>query len=135
MKIYTSYFGKSKKLQEKGIVMVSISLYPPKWYVGAMTRTVAPSNDILRNSKGEEDYTRRFKSEILSRVSPDRFINELNYFGRGKDIALCCFEKPGEFCHRHIVAEWLKEKLGIEVEEFDVKKEPRYVQGDLFAGM
>ena len=31
-------------------------------------------------------------------------------------IALICYEKPSEFCHRHLVADWLKE-YGIEVEE------------------
>lgn len=25
----------------------------------------------------------------------------------GKDIALICYEKPTDFCHRHLVAEWL----------------------------
>ena len=37
--------------------------------------------------------------------------------GKGKDIALICYEKPGEFCHRNIVREWLKE-FGYKVEEY-----------------
>jgi hypothetical protein len=28
-----------------------------------------------------------------------------------------CWEKKGKFCHRHLVAKWFKEKLGIEVKE------------------
>lgn len=24
-----------------------------------------------------------------------------------RDIILCCYETPEEFCHRHILAEWL----------------------------
>jgi uncharacterized protein (DUF488 family) len=33
------------------------------------------------------------------------------------NIALVCYEKPTDFCHRHLVADWLKEH-GYECEEF-----------------
>lgn len=25
------------------------------------------------------------------------------------DIALICYEKPSDFCHRHLVAQWLRD--------------------------
>ena len=25
-----------------------------------------------------------------------------------EDIALICYEKPSDFCHRHLVAEWFR---------------------------
>ena len=52
----------------------------------------------------------------------------------GKDVALCCYEKPGDFCHRHILAKWITENTGIEITEFGVveKKEPKYEQANLF---
>ena len=28
-----------------------------------------------------------------------------------------CWEKSGDFCHRHLVAEWVEENLGITIEE------------------
>ena len=33
-------------------------------------------------------------------------------------IALICYEKPTDFCHRHLVADWLN-KNGIECEEWE----------------
>lgn len=132
MKIYTSYFSKSKALASKGVLPVSIALYPPKWYTGIKVNDVCPTYDILKNSKDPGDYTQRFKKEVLSRVNATRFYEKLISISRGKDIALCCYEKPEDFCHRHIVAEWLKEKIGIEVEEFGVSKNPVYVQPSLF---
>jgi len=32
----------------------------------------------------------------------------------GKDIVLCCYEKTGEFCHRHVLAELLKNYFEVE---------------------
>ena len=34
-----------------------------------------------------------------------------------EDIALVCYEKPGDFCHRHLVADWLNE-AGYQCEEY-----------------
>jgi hypothetical protein len=36
----------------------------------------------------------------------------------GSNAVLLCYERPDEFCHRHIVAAWLEKELGIEVEEY-----------------
>ena len=34
-----------------------------------------------------------------------------------EDIVLICYEKPGDFCHRHLVANWLRHQ-GYPVEEY-----------------
>lgn len=133
MRIYTSYFANNKRLQKEGIVMIGISLFPPKWFYGVSFKIVAPSFSLLKE-ENEDVYKKRFKEEVLSRVNPVVFVENLKKYSNGKDVALCCFEKPNEFCHRHLVAEWLKEKLGINVEEFGVKvsKGPQYKQLELF---
>ena len=46
-----------------------------------------------------------------------KVIQELTALGGGHDVILLCFEKPGEFCHRHLVAQWLKSNLNIDVIE------------------
>ena len=30
-----------------------------------------------------------------------------------------CYEKPGDFCHRHLVADWLESNFGWRVDEYD----------------
>ena len=50
-------------------------------------------------------------------------IKELNYLVpnvNGKNIALICYEKPSDFCHRHLVAEWLNDN-GFKCEEWRSK--------------
>lgn len=135
MRIYTSYFGNSKKLQQAGIKVIGISLYPPRWFNGISLKQVAPTKSILfANGQTQEEYTRRYRSEVLSRQDMQLFLKTVEQASEGQDVALCCYEKPEDFCHRHILADWIKEKLGIEISEYGYtpKKEPEYVQGTLF---
>nr|DAV11376.1 MAG TPA: protein of unknown function DUF488 [Caudoviricetes sp.] len=135
MRIYTSYFGNSKKLQQAGIKVIGISLYPPRWFNGISLKQVAPTKSILfANGQTQEEYTRRYRSEVLSRQDMQQFLKTVEQASGGQDVALCCYEKPEDFCHRHILADWIKEKLGIEISEYGYtpKKEPDYVQGSLF---
>lgn len=135
MRIYTSYFGNSKKLQQAGIKVIGISLYPPRWFNGISLKQVAPTRSILfANGQTQEDYTRRYRSEVLSQQDMQQFLKTVEQASGGQDVALCCYEKPEDFCHRHILADWIREKLGIEISEYGYtpKKEPDYVQGSLF---
>lgn len=135
MKIYTSYFANGKKLNMAGLRMIGIALYPPKWFYGTTIRDVAPSYSILKETSSQEEYVNRFKNEILSKVDAKAFVEKLETISKGKDVVLCCYEKPDEFCHRHLVAEWLTANLGIEVTEFGVVKkssEPQVEQLSLF---
>ena len=116
MKIYTSYFGNSKKLQQAGIKVIGISLYPPRWFNGISLKQVAPTKSILfANGQTQEDYVRRYKSEVLSQQDMQQFLKTVGQASGGQDVALCCYEKPEDFCHRHILADWIREKLGIEI--------------------
>lgn len=122
MNIYTSYFAKLNKIPSN-IVPIAICGWPPKWYNGIVEKSVAPSWDILSEYKKNHDeviYTRRYKDEILSKLSPKDFGNKLYLLANRHDVAMICFEKPTDFCHRFIVAEWLSTNLGIEVKELSL---------------
>lgn len=113
----TSNFAKSKKMSDKNLV--SISLYPPKWYQGKIYKDLAPNWDTIeawkKSSKTEEDwknYKRDYFKSKLSRLDPVKVFNDL-----GEDAILLCFEKENEHCHRHLVSEWLSEKLNINITE------------------
>lgn len=113
-------------------MIIGIALYPPKWFSGISNKYVSPSWDILHNSKSEEDYVQRFNSEILARRDPKVFLTAIEKIANGKDVALCCFEKPDEFCHRHLVAKWLNEKLGMQIEEYGISHNPVCVEQSIF---
>lgn len=114
--------------------MIGITLYPPKWFYGPNLREVAPTYALFQISDApDEVYNPRFRNEVLAKVNPQEFYKKLNDIGKGKDIALCCYEKPDEKCHRFLVAQWLEESLGIKVPEFGENKKPKYIELDLFA--
>jgi hypothetical protein len=49
---------------------------------------------------------------VLDKLNPQEVFAEL-----GKDAVLLCWEPKGLFCHRHLVAAWFWEKMGLEITE------------------
>lgn len=124
MKIYTSYFAKATSLRQAGIVPIGIALWPPRFFRGVSMSQVAPRRYMLNDQLTDEEYTRMYRNDVLRLVDARAFVRQLEEAGHGMDVALCCFEKPGDFCHRHILAEWLTEQTGIEVREYGVSDKP-----------
>ena len=113
--------------------MVGITLYPPKWFNGTNLKQVAPTYALFNISDApDEVYNARFRNEVLSKVDARQFVQQLQLITGGRDVALCCYEKPGDKCHRHLVGQWLEEQLGIKVIEFGSDEKPKYIQQDLF---
>jgi hypothetical protein len=133
MNIYTSYFARGKTLKAHKVKMVSIALYPPTNVKCIAMPSLAPTHSILYDKYRTDDrYTHRYKSEVLQKLDPQKVLADLVAIAQGSDIALCCYEKPGDFCHRHIVAEWLKENTGVEIEEYGQSKNVPVVEQTLF---
>ena len=100
---------------------VAICLYPPIDWTGLRFPALAPDAQVFYSIKrGEitkEQYSQQYKDNVLAELDP-KFIYKL--FERN---VLLCWEDPGEFCHRRLVAEWLEQNLGIEVPEWNIKDE------------
>ena len=64
-----------------------------------------------------EEYAERYRGETLAQLDRDevaRYIHDIcDCFGSADSVVLCCWERPGKFCHRQLVGEW----LGIEEAE------------------
>ena len=119
MKIYTSYFAKLRSLPEN-IVPISICGKAPDWYTGLHYKKLAPKYGFFMEWKKTHDndyYIEHFDSEVLNLLDAKTIYEELSKMSDGKDIALICYEKPSDFCHRHLVAKWLT-KNGIPCDEY-----------------
>lgn len=106
--IYTSYFAKLKFLPEN-IIPISICGKAPDWYKGLQYRRLAPKYDFFMEWKRNHDnnyYIEHFE-EMLSTLDAPEVVFDLKQLSGNKDIALICYEKPSDFCHRHLVAKWL----------------------------
>ena len=121
--IYTSYFANIKHLP-LDLKPISIAAKTPAAIKIPQFKLFSPSFDILMNYKSDGDtekYKQRFMKEILEKQSPVDVVLMLNILSAGKTPCLVCYEKPEDFCHRHLVAEWLKES-GFQCEEYENNK-------------
>ncbi len=141
MKFYTSYFGKLGALYECGIVPICIARGIPKFYRGAVEQSVAPYGWMLKDGITREEYIDAYKHKVLTNINPIEFLKKCEEISKGKDVALLCYEKPSDFCHRHLLAEWLENETGVEIQEFGVigepwnPKNPPTIQNSLFDGL
>lgn len=121
--MFTSYYAKHGTNRNA----VAISVKPPDWYTGVTYPILAPSWELVRGIKGgritEEEYAVEYLKLIKKRgASPYRTLSDL-----GENAILLCYEKPSDFCHRHIVAWWMEQELGTPVLELSTIKHPTLV--------
>lgn len=118
--IYTTYFAKLRSLPE-GITPIAICAKPPKGFKGFVYKSLAPKYDFFKHYKetGDTEYFKKcYYEQILNNIQPGKLLEELyKITGSSGALALVCFEKSTDFCHRHLVAEWLN-NFGITCEEF-----------------
>lgn len=119
--IFTSYFGKLSKLPPD-VIPISICGKAPDWYTGLQYKKLAPKYQFFMEWKRTHDnayYIEHFEQEVLAQLNADTVFEELSALSGGQTFALICYERPGDFCHRHLVANWFC-KNGYRCEEIDI---------------
>ena len=135
--IYTSYFAKLKSLPDN-VIPISICGKAPAWYKGLQYKKLAPKYDFFMKWKYSHDndyYIKCFNEQVLKNLNAYEVVDNLYDLLTDKEkflieitncpswdnphvnIALICYEKPSDFCHRHLVADWLN-KNGITCKEW-----------------
>ena len=117
--IYTTYFAQLRNLPPD-IVPISICGKVPDWYKGIQYKKLAPKYGFFMKWKQDHDndyYIEHFQEEVLDQLDISDVLINLYSLSDDKNIALVCYEKPTDFCHRHLVAKWFKENR-VECEEW-----------------
>ena len=81
-------------------------------------------------------YVEQYYRQVLSKVNIEELLKD------EKDPILLCYEKGQDFCHRHVLAEYIEMKYGIKVRDIKVKRingelkieenpRPTYIRGML----
>lgn len=109
----------------KGYGRISIARYAPRNTPAGYRIYSKLAPGTWFNSVSEAKYNELFKNEILARLDPQRTWDELHAMTGGYEPVLLCWERPGEFCHRHLVAGWFERELGVTVSEYDPKATPQ----------
>jgi hypothetical protein len=118
--MHTSHFWRF--YHESDLRLVSIALKSPEWFKGREYPALAPRLDMLPME--EEEYRPEYQA-ILDRLDPRQVYEDLR-----PESILLCWEPPGRFCHRRLVAEWLEKALGVQILELPQNYDQR--QKDLF---
>ena len=124
--IYTGYYAQMKKYKQMGLIPVSIAYLTPHWYDGEVCFELAPSRTLLKKWKQGEITEEEYKEQYIHRLDNEvqwskvwKKLKQISAKYENSDLVLCCFEKAGDFCHRHVLAEYLTE-TGIDVVEAKV---------------
>jgi hypothetical protein len=100
---------------------IAICLYPPLDWGGARFTPLEPPRHTFFARKADQiddaEYERQYKEEVLDKLDPQEIYSTLHGF------VLLCWEPAGQFCHRRLVANWLSERLGVEVPEWNPSDE------------
>lgn len=131
--IFTTYFANLRNLPDN-FIPVSICAKAPNGYRGLEYKKLAPHYEFFvhwKDSRDDDYFIACYKSRVLTKLDCLRVITELHmllpelikldmrspvYTSPDYHIVLVCYEKPSDFCHRHLVADWLNEH-GIKCEE------------------
>lgn len=115
MRIYTSYFAKAYQFPDDKYTCIAISAGVPKAINVKSYKKLAPLWDIVqeyKNNGGDiERYKNRYYNEVLNKLDVCEVYKELKELSDGKDVVLLCYEgiKNNDFCHRHLVSQWLRQ--------------------------
>lgn len=105
----------------KGPGRVSIARYAPRNTPAGYRQFKALAPGPWFNSVTREEYEARFAMEILGPLDPQKTLEDIQKLANGAEPVLLCWEKPpfteSNWCHRRIVADWFKNRLGVEVPE------------------
>jgi hypothetical protein len=118
--MYTSYFACPKlKNIDSPNRLVAISKGLPYWKTDLRSYpSLAPSWDLVKNRKIHPDeYTKIYRETVLDKLSAKYVYDHISSVF-GENAILLCYEKPDQFCHRFLVAEWFMEELQIWVPEY-----------------
>ena len=122
MNIFTSYFSKAVFLDESKYMVVAISRYVPMGFSGVRELRFAPSRKLLMDYKeglSQDLYTQRFLNELRNGDCVYSVFKDLARLSHGRDIVLCCYEKPGFFCHRRLIADFVLSHWNYDIKELD----------------
>lgn len=101
-------------------------------FAGKAIPQLAPKRDfwnIWHNNIGkisdEENtryYIQEYYKQVLSKVDVEALLKD------EKDPILLCFEKGQQFCHRHILAEYIEMSYGVKVRDIKIDEKLNIVE-------
>jgi uncharacterized protein (DUF488 family) len=119
MVVYTSYFGMARRFPKEKFIKTAVCYSVPPG-IGIWNSVVPDADLVFGLKRGEitkEYYEQQYYQMLLDRK--DQIANNIPFLKNGEqDAVLLCYEKPEDWCHRHILARFLNEQFGLDVTEY-----------------
>lgn len=112
--IQTSYFSNLRYIEKEQYV--SIARGEPKWYEGPSAKYLAPTWE-MQKIEDEEEFKKVYIKRVLEGIGAKKIVKNLDGW------ILLCWEIPGVFCHRRVLAEWVESECGIIIPEWVARQE------------
>ena len=116
--VFVSIAGKSPEwIAGIGVKLVKYGKLAPRWAWWSEWKEKFEENP--ESAESIEWYGKKYLETVLSKLDPVKTAAELENLANGEDLCLLCWEAPGKFCHRRLVADWLG-SAGIKCPEIEV---------------
>jgi len=128
IELFTSRWA-NKELAQLKCQPVGISRGTPRFRTGfryKLVRELAPDNEAWAAADDEGAFRASYIRQ-LEELGLDTILDRLARISRENGrlpLVLLCYEPAGEFCHRHVLAAWLKER-GVDIKELQPGDLPR----------
>jgi uncharacterized protein YeaO (DUF488 family) len=118
----TGFFNLLRKNKIPGAV--SIAVGKPRYVkVEHQARQFAPTWSLLKKFRAdrvsEAEYVAEFNAQLAGLDASKAMVAITE---KVDDPVIMCHCGVQDFCHRHLVAEWLENELGIDIEEYGIGK-------------
>lgn len=134
--IYTSYFGKVKRIEaaDPDAVLIPVCGKVGTWCAQKKNvcclKDAAPRwawwqewhekfKDDLESEESVKWYSEKYKTTVLDKLDRDEMLEWIAKTAGEHNAYLLCYETPEKFCHRHLLAAWLNEKPGVNIQEWN----------------
>lgn len=109
-KFYTSYLANVRNIKGTLAPVFVATSWPGK-PLFPQCRVLAPSSILPLWKKGkitEREYVELYNKQLAS-LDYEQVKQELLCLASGSIPVLICYETPEKFCHRHLIAQWIRD--------------------------
>ena len=145
IRLYTSYYANIKNIPTN-YLMVGISQFCPNWLIEDQPDNflfvegnfLAPTKGLLSDIKSgrinQQEYRERYEKQFddffkncYEYKTVDQWYQTMDeeFSDKYNAIVFLCYEKPSDFCHRHILRDILNYKYHIRIEEFPYQEKKK----------
>lgn len=129
MAVYTTYFGKVKQIKKDILkedrILISIARKTPDDIEFLKSNNLSPNVGLFNGHKkgliDEKEFIKQYLLQISSGLMRNWTDNLASLLvNTKKDVFFICYEKPDNFCHRHIFSKFMNKKYGLKIKEYGV---------------